>query len=297
MAPPQAWRRGSQTVLIRDERVPSFAFTRLFLLVIAFWMSIPVTSVPVVFDKKRQSLGSLTPQPLSNAQFDNQHLPLVPARLTAPAAASPPAATAAAPPPSPSLSPPPPPPLPVSPLVPPKVPPPPPPAPTKLSEEQIEHLRELNWPAASYGARCLPRLEALAATAIHKNLGKFQLGKFAWATIRGANAPFQMMVYAHDDRVSSALLRNGKWEDDHLEEAEQHHGELVRSSSQQDWHAHMIEDEQRRHFFDIGANMGYFSLLAADRDYDVRLQACVSRDAATDALRRVLSRCHCCTSR
>jgi hypothetical protein len=47
---------------------PSFAFAGLFLLVATLWMSVPVTSVPVVFDKKRHSLGDLKPQPLSNAE-------------------------------------------------------------------------------------------------------------------------------------------------------------------------------------------------------------------------------------
>jgi hypothetical protein len=71
MSPPTR-RRGLRCYPDHDGCKPSFASAGFFLLVATLWMSIPVTSVPVVFDKKRHSLGGLKPQPLSNAQFNRQ---------------------------------------------------------------------------------------------------------------------------------------------------------------------------------------------------------------------------------
>jgi len=67
---------------------------------------------------------------------------------------------------------------------------------------------------------------------------------------------FHLLVHGHNDIVSDNLISTGKWEADHLAAIEDYHNK------------HGTITNSKR-FLDIGANLGYFTLIAAKRGYQV----------------------------
>ena len=67
----------------------------------------------------------------------------------------------------------------------------------------------------------------------------------------------RILVHGHNAILSNRLLQTGKWEADHLGAVEDYHKK----------HGGSVKNNKK--FLDIGANLGYFSLMAAKRGYKV----------------------------
>ena len=107
-----------------------------------------------------------------------------------------------------------------------------------------------DWPRESLALECLPRIARLSSIS--------SLSSYKWAQIsvtQGAN--FHLLVHSSNDIVSTSLLKSGYWEADHVEAIEMYHtGKGLSLPS-------------RKRYIDVGGNLGYFSLLAASKGYDV----------------------------
>jgi len=93
---------------------------------------------------------------------------------------------------------------------------------------------------------CAGRIKALEQE--ESDLGHFALAK----TVAG----FQILVHKTDDIVSTSLLSHGFWENDHLKATFEHHEALGRGPYE-------------KTYLDVGANLGYFSLMAASHGFKV----------------------------
>jgi len=129
--------------------------------------------------------------------------------------------------------------------------------------EQMKALLGMGWPKEVVKRRCLPRIQTLIA------LGH-PLGALKWATAKGAQGKdFQILVHAKNDIVSHHLLTTGFWEGDHLGAAEAFHLRTQNGKA-----------PSPRRYIDIGANLGYFTLLAASRGYEVTALEAMQKNAA-----------------
>ena len=120
------------------------------------------------------------------------------------------------------------------------------------------------WPAAALDVpRCAGRVAHLIT-----QLADNDLGTVAWARAR---AGFDLLVVARNDFASRKLLRRGFWEGDHIAAIEK----LEANTSS--WHG---GGNTARRYLDIGANVGYHTLLAASKGFVVDAFEVVPRNAA-----------------
>jgi FkbM family methyltransferase len=132
-----------------------------------------------------------------------------------------------------------------------------------------ELVQTYNWPTLATSPACMPRLEALHAVG--------DLKSYAWAEIQGGcdgkkcTQPFTMLVHASGDIVSSSILAHGKWEGDHLEAAEQHHKKRGKTLPMDRWSG--------KRYLDVGGNIGYFTMLAASKGYEVTTIEAMTQNA------------------
>jgi len=137
-----------------------------------------------------------------------------------------------------------------------------------VSAAQQEHGVDKSAPTAAsieflgltLEGRCADRIAALKK--LH------DVNKLQWATPHGAKGTtFDLLVHSVNDIVSSNLINSGGWEGDHLHAAEQ-------------WHLAKGLAIKNKRYLDIGANIGYFTLLAASRGYEVTSFEAMKKNAA-----------------
>ena len=111
--------------------------------------------------------------------------------------------------------------------------------------------------------RCAAQLQAVTAAGVAAS-------DVRWVRTRHG---FDMAVLSRGDLLSKVLLRSGAWESDHLAVIETLDDTTHRGCKRHD-HA------PPRQYLDVGANLGYFSLLAASRGFEVDAFEVLPRNVA-----------------
>ena len=119
------------------------------------------------------------------------------------------------------------------------------------------------WSHTLSNPTCASRIKALQQE-------ESDLGRFALAT---TVAGFQILVHKTDDIVSSSLLSQGSWEQDHLKVCSTNARSVFKvfwcSQATMEHHEALDQGPYEKTYLDIGANLGYFSLMAATHGFKV----------------------------
>ena len=130
-----------------------------------------------------------------------------------------------------------------------------------------------SWPSAALDIKCADRVAQLLSLL---NVGDHEaLRSVAWARSR---AGFDLLVVARNDHASSSILRKGSWEGDHIAAVQLLEQQILLNASAVP-HGHGRHSHGRR-YLDIGANVGYHTLLAASKHLVVDAFEVVPRNAA-----------------